>query len=154
MQKLQGLLKMFQSLQYRQKVESDPDLAKHKAALATALHNAKLLSDAGVRIAMGTDSGAFPARIPGWAEHRELELMVEAGLTPTQALVDATLQSAAVLGVTDRGTLEAGKRADFLVLAANPLQDIRNTRKIAGIWHGGREVKPRVPAPALEAGLQ
>jgi len=76
--------------------------------------------------------------------------MVRAGLTPTQALTAATRGSAAVLGVSDRGTLEAGKRADFLVLAANPLNDIRNTRKIVTVWHGGREVKPRVAAPALE----
>lgn len=149
-----NLLKMFESPDYRQKVESNPDLARHKAALATAIRNLKLLSDAGVRIAMGTDSGAFPERVPGWAEQRELELMVQAGLTPMQTLVAATKVSAQVLGASDRGTLEAGRRADLLVLAANPLQDIRNTQKIAAIWHGGREVKPRVPAPALEAAVQ
>jgi imidazolonepropionase-like amidohydrolase len=149
-----NLLKMFESSEYREKVESNPDLARHKAALTTALRNVKLLSDAGVRIAMGTDSGAFPARVPGWAEHREMELMVQAGLTPMQTLVAATKVSAEVLGASDRGILEAGKRADFLVLATNPLDDIRNTRKIVSIWHGGREVKPRVPAPALEAGVQ
>jgi imidazolonepropionase-like amidohydrolase len=144
------LLKMLQSPEYRAKVESDPNLPKNKAALATAMRNLKTLSDAGVRIAFGTDSGAFPVRIPGWAEHRELELMVQAGLTPMQALTAATQGSAAVLGASDRGTLEAGKRADFLVLAANPLQDIHNTRKIVAVWHGGHEVKPRVAAPALE----
>jgi imidazolonepropionase-like amidohydrolase len=144
------LLKMLESREYREKVESDPNLPKYKAALDTGMRNLKTLSDAGARIAFGTDSGAFPARIPGWAEHHELELMVRAGLTPTQALTAATRGSAAVLGVSDRGTLEAGKRADFLVLAANPLNDIRNTRKIVTVWHGGREVKPRVAAPALE----
>jgi imidazolonepropionase-like amidohydrolase len=144
------LLKMLQSPEYREKVEADPNLPKYKAALATGMRNLKTLQDAGVRIAFGTDSGAFPVRIPGWAEHRELELMVRAGLTPTQALTAATRGSAAVLGTSDRGTLEVGKRADFLVLAANPLNDIRNTRKMVTVWHGGREVKPRVAAPALE----
>jgi imidazolonepropionase-like amidohydrolase len=144
------LLKMLQSADYREKVESDPNLPKYKAALATAMRNLKTLNDAGVRIAFGTDSGAFPVRIPGWAEHHELELMVRAGLTPMQALTAATRGSATVLGASDRGTLEAGKRADFLILAADPLEDIRNTRKIVAVWHGGREVKPRVAAPALE----
>lgn len=144
------LLKMLQSDDYRAKTEADPNLGKYKAALATAMRNLKTLNDAGVRIAFGTDSGAFPARIPGWAEHHELELMVRAGLTPMQALTAATRGSAAVLGTSDRGTLEAGKRADFLVLAANPLDDVGNTRKLVAVWHGGREVKPRVAAPALQ----
>jgi len=104
----------------------------------------KALQDAGVNIAFGTDSGANPVRIAGWAEHRELELLVRAGLTPMAALVAATRGSAKMLGAQDRGTLEKGKRADFLVLAANPLDDIRNTRKLVSIWNGGREVQPGV----------
>ena len=99
-----------------------------------------------MRVGFGTDSGAFPTRIPGWAEHHELELMVKAGLTPMQAIVAATRTNAALLHVNDRGTLQPGKRADLLVLEANPLDDIRNTRQIVAIWHAGREVQPRVPA--------
>jgi imidazolonepropionase-like amidohydrolase len=108
------------------------------------MHNLKALHDAGARIAFGTDSGAQPVRIPGWGEHRELELMVRAGLKPMDAIVAATRGSAAMLGANDRGTLEKGKRADFVVLSADPLQDIRNTRKLVAIWHGGHEIKPRV----------
>jgi imidazolonepropionase-like amidohydrolase len=137
------------SQQYRDKVENDPNLARAKAAFAMDQKNLKMLSDAGVRIALGTDSGAGPTRIPGWAEHHELELMVRAGLTPMQAIVAATQGSAAVLGTSDCGTLEAGKRADFLVLAADPLRGISNTRQMLSIWHGGKEIKPRAGAPSL-----
>ena len=122
-----------------------------KAAFAMGQKNLKTLEDAGIRVAFGTDSGANPARIPGWAEHHELELMVRAGLTPMQAIVSATQGSAAVVGSADIGTLEAGKRADFLVLAASPLDRITNTRQMLTIWHGGKEVKPRAGAPSLRA---
>jgi imidazolonepropionase-like amidohydrolase len=145
------LLQQFESPEYRKKIESDPNLPKVKAAFAMGQRNLKTLEDAGVRIAFGTDSGATPARIPGWAEHHELELMVRAGLTPMQAIVAATQESAAVVGSADIGTLEAGKRADFLVLAASPLDRITNTRQMLTIWHGGKEVKPRAGAPSLRA---
>ena len=141
-----AFLKQIQAPEYKSKVAANPDLPKIKAALANGMKNLKALHDAGVRIAFGTDSGAQPARIPGWAEHRELELMVRAGLTPMDALVAATKGSAALLGASDRGTIQAGKRADFLVLAADPLQDIRNTRRLVAVWHGGREVQPRAAA--------
>src|SRR6266404_5678770 len=75
-------LQQFRSPEYRDKVKSDPNVPKFRAALANGMRNLKTLHGAGVRIAFGTDSGANPARIPGWAEHRELELMVEAGLKP------------------------------------------------------------------------
>jgi imidazolonepropionase-like amidohydrolase len=143
------LLQLLQSQQYRDKAEHDPNLAHVKAAFLTSERNLKTLQAAGVRIAMGTDSGASPTRIPGWAEHHELELMVHSGLTPMQAIVAATSGSAAVLGVSDRGTLEAGKRADFLVLAANPLDNISHTRELLSVWHNGNEVQPRVAAPSL-----
>ena len=140
------VVKQFESALYGQKVEADPNLPRIKAALAMGMENLKTLHDAGVHIAFGTDSGANPARIPGWAEHHELELMVRAGLTPMQAIVAATGGSASVLGSDDRGILTPGKRADFLVLAANPVDDIRNTRRLVSIWHDGKEIVPRVPA--------
>ena len=68
-----------------------------------------------------------------------------------EALVAATRISAALLHADDRGTLEPGKRADLIVLAANPLDDIHNTRQMVAIWHAGREVQPRVPAAKLSA---
>ncbi|HEX7839653.1 MAG TPA: amidohydrolase family protein [Kofleriaceae bacterium] len=142
------LVQMFQSKEYRDKVAANPAVPKEKAAFAVALRNVKTLHDAGVQVAFGTDSGANPERISGWGEHHELELMVRAGLTPMDAIVAATQKSAALLKATDRGTLEPGKRADFLVLAADPLADIRNTRQLVSIWHAGREVAPRVPAAA------
>lgn len=145
------LLQQFESPEYRKKMESDPNLPKVKAAFAMGQKNLKTLEDAGVRVAFGTDSGATPARIPGWAEHHELELMVRAGLTPMQAIVAATQGSAAVVGSADIGMLEVGKRADFLVLAASPLDRITNTRQMLTIWHGGKEVKPRAGAPSLRA---
>jgi imidazolonepropionase-like amidohydrolase len=137
-------LRQFRSPEYRDKVKSDPNVPKFRAALANGMRNLKTLHGAGVRIAFGTDSGANPARIPGWAEHRELELMVEAGLKPMDVLVAATRGSATMLGAVDRGTLEPGKRADFLVLSANPLDDVRNTRRLVSVWHGGREIQPAV----------
>ncbi|HXO16042.1 MAG TPA: amidohydrolase family protein [Steroidobacteraceae bacterium] len=137
-------LQQFRSPGYRDKVKSDPNVPKFRAALANGMRNLKTLHGAGVRIAFGTDSGANPARIPGWAEHRELELMVKAGLKPMDVLVAATRGSAAMLGATDRGTLEPGKRADFLVLSGNPLDDVRNTRQLVSVWHGGREIQPAV----------
>jgi imidazolonepropionase-like amidohydrolase len=130
---------------YKAKVAANPAVPKERAAFQTCLQNLKALSDAGVKIAFGTDSGAFPWRVPGYAEHHELEMMVQAGLTPAQAISAATQGSAALLGKKDRGTIAKGKRADLIVLAANPLEEIANTRQMVAIWHDGREVAPRVP---------
>ena len=139
-------LAMLDSDGYSQKVNQDPKTAQHKADFATDQHNLKTLYDAGVRIGFGTDSGAMPTRIPGFSEHRELEDMVQAGLTPMQAIVCATRSNATLLGIeATRGTLRPGKRADLIVLAANPLDDITNTRSIVTIFHDGRAVTPKVP---------
>ena len=141
-------LESLKSPEFKKKLDADPNLSKNRAAHANAMFNLKALHDAGVKIALGTDSGGNPVRIQGWGEHRELELMVRAGLTPMEALIAATKGSAEFLGAKDRGTLEKGKRADFIVLAANPLDDIKNTRKIDSVWLGGREGPEKAAASA------
>src|SRR5690606_21430142 len=84
--------------------------------LPIAMQNLKTLSDAGVRIAMGTDTGP-PGRFQGYFEHLEMEMMADAGLTPMQVLVASTGGAAGCVGLDqDLGTIEAGKYADFVVL--------------------------------------
>jgi imidazolonepropionase-like amidohydrolase len=143
---LPPILSTLTSDAFSQKVDHDPKTAQHKADFAMDQQNLKTLYEAGVQIGFGTDSGAMPIRIPGFSEHRELEDMVQAGLTPMQAIVCATGNNAALLHIeATRGTLRPGKRADLIVLAANPLDDITNTRSIVTIFHDGRTVTPRVP---------
>jgi imidazolonepropionase-like amidohydrolase len=114
-----------------------PAATRYKAALEMAKANLKQLSNAGVRIAMGTDSGPA-ARFQGYFEHLELEHMASAGLTPTQVIVASTSDAARCMGIADRvGTLRPGLAADFLVLARNPLEDIRHTRTLESAWVGG-----------------
>jgi imidazolonepropionase-like amidohydrolase len=124
---------------YLEKTLKSPRVPIFKKAVATNQANVKALYDAGVKVAFGTDSGAIPPRIPGFAEHRELQLMVASGLTPLQAINCATSRAAALLGLSDRGTLAPGKLADLVVLTANPLDDITNTEKIAAVWHRGKK---------------
>jgi imidazolonepropionase-like amidohydrolase len=125
---------------YLNRMRTNPRVPIFKKAVATNQENLKALFDSGVKIGFGTDSGAIPLRIPGWAEHHELQLMVESGLTPMQALECATGNAAALLKLTDRGVLEPGKLADFVILTANPLDNISNTQKIAAVWHRGKKV--------------
>ena len=91
---------------------------------------------------MGTDSGATVERVQGFDSHRELELMVEAGLTPLEAITAASVNPPYVMGARagELGALVPGKRANLLVLDADPLEDILNTRRIAQVWHNGVQV--------------
>ena len=134
------LIAKFGAPGYAEKVNQDPQTAQHRKDFVVGQQNLKKLFDAGVNVGFGTDSGALPGRIPGFAEHRELELMVEAGLTSMQAIRAATGENAKLLHAADRGTIAAGKRADLLVLDADPLADIRNTRKIFAVYHDGRSI--------------
>jgi imidazolonepropionase-like amidohydrolase len=94
------------------------------------------LSKAGVRVLLGSDSGVQD-HFMGHAEHRELELMAAAGMSPADVIAAATGQAAAALGFDDVGVLAAGKRADFIVLDANPLDDISATRGISQVYLRG-----------------
>lgn len=139
---------MVRSPENVEKGRKDPDIAKYRAGLEMGKKNLKTLSDAGVKIAFGTDSG-IPTRFPGYLEHRELQLMVEAGLTPMKAIVAATGTNAEILGGAKQfGTLQAGRRADFLVLDANPLDDIHNTERLSAVWQSGKIV-PSVSAKTV-----
>ena len=96
--------------------------------------NLNKLNAAGVRIALGTDGNV------AWAHHLEMEDMAASGMTPAQVIVSATRNAAELLKLTDAGTIAAGKRADFLVLDANPLDDIKNTRRIADVYLRGSAI--------------
>ena len=111
---------------------------KNRAAVTINKQNLKALHDAGVRVGFGSDSGVG-LRIPGVAEHLELALMVEAGLTPMQAITNATSNAAALLKLDDRGVLASGKLADLVVLEGDPSADISNSKKIHAVWHRGKK---------------
>jgi imidazolonepropionase-like amidohydrolase len=112
---------------------------QYKVGLEVAKKNLKTLVDRGVRIAFGTDSGP-PARFQGFFEHLELEMMVDAGLTPMQAIVSATGDAARCHRRAGQiGTLAPGAAADILILGANPLDNIRNTRTIEQVWIAGKK---------------
>jgi imidazolonepropionase-like amidohydrolase len=97
------------------------------------------LQSANVRIALGTDAGPGD-QFFGWGVQYELETMVALGLTPMQAIVSGTRTSADVAGLKQLGTVAAGKSADFIVLDANPLDNIVNSRKINKVYLRGSEV--------------
>ena len=90
-------------------------------------------------VILGTDAGAV-GDFFGYADHLELELFVRLGMTPAEAIMAATTRAARAFGLTDTGSIEAGRSADFLVLDANPLDDIMNTRQIAAVYLRGVEV--------------
>lgn len=125
---------------YQERLQNSRSAQTYKTQLAVAKQNLKILSDAGIPIAMGTDTGPA-ARFQGYFEHGELALMVEAGLTPMQAIVASTSDAARCMNVeADLGSLEAGKWADFLVLGENPLEDIANTHSLESVYIAGNAV--------------
>jgi imidazolonepropionase-like amidohydrolase len=123
----------------QQAMRSSKSAQAYKAALDVAKRNLKRLSDAGVLIAMGTDSGAFAERFQGFFEHLELEMMADAGLTPAQILRASTSDAARAMRLKDVGAVVVGTWADLVVLDRDPLTDIRNTRSIRSVWIAGKE---------------
>jgi imidazolonepropionase-like amidohydrolase len=104
--------------------------------------NVKKMTDAGVRLGFGTDSGGDSNRyfVQGFSEHRQMELLLSAGLTPMQIIQAYSKNNSELLGIDkDFGTLARGKAADLLVLAKNPLQDITNIRTMEAVYLGGKK---------------
>ena len=105
-----------------------------------ARRNTRRLAAAGVPVGVGSDGGS-PSDFPGLMTHREIELLVEAGLTPVEAITAATRHGALALGKLDElGTIEPGKRADLLLLRGNPLEDVRHLRRISRLMLDGEWV--------------
>jgi imidazolonepropionase-like amidohydrolase len=124
----------------QEQMRNSKSAQRYKAGLEVANRNLKKLSDAGVKIAMGTDTGP-PARFQGYFELMELEMMAKAGLTPRQVLASATRDAARCMKLDgELGTLEPTKWADFVVLDADPLADISNVKKISAVYVAGNRV--------------
>jgi imidazolonepropionase-like amidohydrolase len=115
------------------------ELAAYRQAYATAVKNLKKLSDGGVKIALGTNSGAADT-YPGYFELREMIAMAdEAGMQPVDVIKAATVNSAEALGMKDHGTLAVGKTADFVAMPNNPLEKMSNIKDIGVLYVGGNE---------------
>jgi imidazolonepropionase-like amidohydrolase len=137
----QAELAKAQDPQFQASMRNSKSAQWYKEHLDVAMRNMKKLLSAGVPVAMGTDTGP-PQRFQGYFEHLELEYMVKAGMTPMQALLASTSTAARCLKAADQfGTLEKGKWADLLVLSGNPLDDVRNTRKLDSVWIAGNLVR-------------
>jgi hypothetical protein len=117
----------------------NPQIGAFRQEFATAQRNLKKLADAGVPIVLGSGSGREDT-FPGYFEHRELELMVNAGMAPLDVINAATSASAAALGAEDVGTLAPGKKASFIVFASNPLEMISNSRDIDRVYVNGHDI--------------
>jgi imidazolonepropionase-like amidohydrolase len=120
-----------------------------KASFAAAEEAVRRLKAARVPILAGTDA-PNPGTLHGASIHRELELLVKAGLTPVEALAAATSAPAAQFRLSDRGRIEPGRRADLLLVKGDPTADIKATRNIARIWKGGVEVDRRAYIASIE----
>ena len=133
----------------REQILANPQLAQSKKEYATAERFVKQMQQAGVKIGAGSDSGAGNVAT-GWGTHREMELLVAAGLSPMDAIVAATSAAAQIAErrkshESGFGQLAAGQAADLLLLEADPLADIKNTRKIDRVMQAGKWVERNGP---------
>jgi len=131
-------------------------MERSRARLEAGMRNVKRLFDAGVLLVAGTDA-PYPGVFLGEGIHRELELLVEAGLTPLQALTATTKNAAILMDASEEwGTLEPGRRADILIVAGNPAQRIGDTRQVEIVVQGGRVVDRRALEfdPATDPGYR
>jgi imidazolonepropionase-like amidohydrolase len=135
-----AVLQLLSSPERQKTIAAAPNYGKYPAFFETAKKNFKKLADAGIKYGMGTDTGP-PGRFAGYGDHWEMQDMVDAGLTPAQVIVAATRSGAEFLGAKDLGTLQKSKWADLVVLNANPLENIRNTRTISAVYIAGKPVQ-------------
>lgn len=134
-----GVLDMLTSKAYKEKLKKDYN--RNKAALDNALINVKNIYQSGVTVLLGTNSGSQPVMIQGFSEQMELQLMVYAGLTPVEAINCASENNAEFLHIDKYfGTLRKGKKANFIALDKDPVDNIRNTGSIRSVWQYGRGV--------------
>jgi imidazolonepropionase-like amidohydrolase len=140
--------------EWQEKVRKDPTAEMIRGALVQANKNLKILSDAGIPIAMGTDSGVSGAgnvgRWQGFFEQLEMEMMNKAGMSPMKVIVASTGDAAKIMGLKQVGTLQPGNWADLVVLRANPLDNIRNTRTIDSVWIAGGKLADVAPVSATK----
>ncbi|MDH5589936.1 MAG: amidohydrolase family protein, partial [Gemmatimonadota bacterium] len=124
---------------FQAEMAASPAAAAYRDALAQAQRNLAVLSEAGASVAFGTDSGPA-ARFPGYFEHMEMALMAQSGMSAEDILKSATGVAAGCLGLDDVGTLEAGRWADFLVLDADPMDDVAALRSLEAVYVGGSRI--------------
>lgn len=128
--------------------------ARTAGGMPVAFETVRKLKEAGVPILAGTDA-PNPGTSHGAGLHRELELLVEAGLSPAEALAAATSVPAKAFRLEDRGRIAPGLRADLVLVGGDPLRDITDTRAIVRLWKGGVPVeRPLAPPPAAPAAAQ
>ncbi|MCE2564909.1 amidohydrolase family protein [Komagataeibacter sp. FNDCF1] len=140
-----ALRQQFADPAWRRKILAAPLTAASRKALALNMRNLITLYHAGIAIGFGTDSGATPTRIPGFAEHRELRLSIMAGLTPLQAITLATGDAARLMQLSDRGTIAPGQLADLVVVQGDPVADPHAFDRLLQVWHRGRQVTGPLP---------